>query len=166
MNYNQHQSRINHLNNRSNNQLGEEQSNGITNEAQSSIDRPVTRSLAKRNLQQQQEQQNASLSTTTATLDVNHTIASTAPTAFLDLTPTSSFESNDLTSNSTLTNNNNNEKILKLIQLRHQQMPTPPQKTYQKIIVNERPCNVINIFENSRLNGRMIRNISNVINEN
>ena len=33
--------------------------------------------------------------------------------------------------------------------------------TYQKIIVDERPCNIIHILEKSRMTGQTIRNISN-----
>ena len=37
-----------------------------------------------------------------------------------------------------------------------------PQPTYQKIIVNEKNCNIINLIENSRINSRMPKQIANV----
>ena len=117
--------------------------NPVTRHSQNTADRPVTRSLAKRNIQQLQHQQQV----TNSAVDYSGNI--------------------DSNNNS---NNNNGEKILKLIQLGQQQLhqtqecptPQPPQKTYQKIIPNERPCNIINILENSRLYGRTIKNISTV----
>ena len=115
-------------------------------------DRPVTRSVTKRNLQHQNDpsvtmRDNIPQASTNATGGILH-----------------------LNSNSHDINNNSNEKILKLIetrqqqsQLKSQQQPMPPQKTYQKIIVNERPCNLINILERTRMGGTPIRNTSNVI---
>ena len=35
--------------------------------------------------------------------------------------------------------------------------------SFQRIIVNEKSCNMLTMFENSRMNGKMIRNVTNVI---
>ena len=98
----------------------------------SRADRPITRSLTRRNLQQQNE-------------------ANTDPPPGL---------ASDI-------NNNNSAKILKMmhlkqLQLSKQQPLLTPQKTYQKIIINERPCNLINILEGSRLGRPLVRSIPNV----
>ncbi len=109
----------------------------------SSIGRPVTRSVTKRNLQQRNDP-------TATILDANS-------------------NSHDINNNA-----NGNEKILKLIESRPQQQQQqqqqqsqlkpllPPQKTYQKIIVNERPCNIVNMLEKRRMGELSIRNTSNV----
>jgi Trpc4-associated protein len=93
------------------------------------LDRPVTRSLAKRTLQQQQQKQQ---------------------------------EPNPSSSNFP----NESSAILKYLQMQKQQQllikQQLPQKTYQKIIINEKPCNLINMLENSRLRGSTIRNTSNL----
>ena len=110
-----------------------------TSSSNSLIGRPVTRSVTKRNLQQQND-----------------------PTATL---PDANSNSHDINNNA-----NGNEKILKLIESRQQQQQQqsqlkpllPPQKTYQKIIVNERPCNIVNMLERRRMGGLSIRNTSNV----
>lgn len=106
-----------------------------TSSSNSSIGRPVTRSVTKRNLQQQNDP-------TATLLDANS-------------------NSHDINNNA-----NGNEKILKLIESRQQQIQLkpvlPPQKTYQKIIVNERPCNIVNMLERRRMGGLSIKNTSNV----
>ena len=114
------------------------------NQHESVDSRPVTRSVTKRNLQHQNGETTPIINNPSGAIDAG----------LLPLTSSN----HDM--------NNNNEKILKLIEMRQQtqpKQPMPPQKTFQKIIVNERPCNLINILERSRMGGPTIRNTINVI---
>ena len=120
-------------------------SSSAVNQHESVDSRPVTRSVTKRNLQHQNG--------VTGEAQIINNASGAIEAGFLPLTS----NSHDM---------NNNEKILKLIEMRQQSQPKqplpPPQKTFQKIIVNERPCNLINILERSRMGGPTIRNTLNV----
>jgi hypothetical protein len=126
-------------------------SSSAMNQHESVDSRPVTRSVTKRNLQHQNDMTGTSLLVSETQIINNASGAIDA--GLLPLTS----NSHDM---------NNNEKILKLIEMRQQsqlKQPLPPQKTFQKIIINERPCNLINILERSRMGGPTIRNTINVI---
>jgi len=119
-------------------------SSSSVNQHESVDSRPVTRSVTKRNLQHQNGETTPIVNNASGAIDAG----------LLPLTSSN----HDM--------NNNNEKILKLIEMRQQtqpKQPLPPQKTFQKIIVNERPCNLISILERSRMGGPTIRNTINVI---
>ena len=105
------------------------------------INRPITRSFSKRN------QTNSD-----ATPNNNNN-------SFSSTTPTTSLSSSN-SSLSSVEMNSTNKLLIESVKF--EPAPSQPQKTYQKIIINEKPCNIINILENSRLTGRTLRNISSV----
>ena len=80
-----------------------------------------------------------------------------------------SFVIPDDTEDSSTSSGTSNGRILtrSLAKLQQQQLDSKnhrtPAVTYQKIMTREKPCNIINILESSRLTGRMPRLISDVI---
>jgi Ca2+-dependent lipid-binding protein len=80
-----------------------------------------------------------------------------------------SFVLPDDTEESSTSSSNTIGRILtrSLTKLHQQQLDSKTHKlppvTYQKIMTKEKPCNIINILESSRLTGRMPRLISDVI---
>lgn len=148
--------------------------------------RPITRSFAKQCQQQQQQliqQQNINKINNTNQQPSSPSISSSLSSSTSSLASIDSFNqsnnfNNSSTSSNTLVNNKNNNNNLNINNNTNNQQQTKQyflhlqqleeskilkhQKTYQKIIINEKPCNLINILENSKITGRMIRNVQNV----
>ena len=106
----------------------------IINPSTSAPHRPITRSFSKLQTQQQK-----------------------AP----------SFQSHTIFNESDRSKSNSKAEYMQMLsktrleQAKKQARLENEKMTYQKIIVDERPCNIIHILEKSRMTGQTIRNISN-----
>jgi len=112
-----------------------------------STHRPITRSISKRQHQANDLSSNSSPSTSSSSS--SNCLFTASLSSLLDQ-QTLQAQEQQKSMRSIL--NSFQSELLKL-----QNVPT-----YQKVLVNEKPCNIINVLENSRMNGRMINTFSNV----
>ncbi len=108
--------------------------------------RPITRSISKRQHQTNDVSSNSSPSSSSSS---SSNCLFTASLSSIDHQATQVYEQQN--SIRSLLNSFQNE-LLKLQNV----------SSYQKVLVNEKPCNLINMLENRRMNGRMINTFSNV----
>lgn len=112
--------------------------------------RPITRSISKRQHQTNDQSSNSSPSSSSSS---SSNCLFTASLTSIDQQASQAHEQQK--SMRSLFSNFQNE-LLKLQNV----------STYQKVLVNEKPCNLINMLENRRMNGRMINTFSNVNTQN
>jgi hypothetical protein len=138
--------------------VGEEQtfslpSTSFASQAQVT-NRPITRSFVK-------SQQSQTISPSQSLTSLSSSTSSLSSFDIINNNQQSSNVSHPIEKNSFNPSSSLNQSCFGIKQ-KNLFNPIQQQSTHQKIIINEKPCNLLNIIESSRLNGRMIRCISNV----